>query len=68
MRREEFAERVIAMQERLYKTAVLCLGSDAQAAEVLDEAVYRGLRGAGKLRQPEYFETWMTRMLPFTAW
>lgn len=63
MRREEFAERVIAIQERLYKTAVLCLGSDAQAAEVLDEAVYRGLRGAGKLRLPEYFETWMTRIL-----
>ena len=31
--------------------------------EALDEAIYRGLRGCKRLRQPEYFSTWLTRIL-----
>ena len=59
----EFAERAEAIQGKLYKTAVLYLGDESAAAEALDEAVYKALRGCKKLRQPEYFDTWMTRIL-----
>ncbi len=63
MDREEFADRVEAVKARLYRAAYLYLGSEADALEVVDEAVYLALRGLKKLRQPEFFETWITRIL-----
>lgn len=63
MDREEFAGRVEAVKARLYRTAYLYLGSEADALEAVDEAVYQALRGLKKLRQPEFFETWLTRIL-----
>lgn len=63
MDHEEFAGRVEAVKARLYRTAYLYLGSEADALEAVDEAVYQALRGLKKLRQPEFFETWLTRIL-----
>ncbi|MCI8911003.1 MAG: sigma-70 family RNA polymerase sigma factor [Oscillibacter sp.] len=63
MEREEFAVRVEALKGQLYRTARLYLGSEADALEAVDEAVYQALRALGTLRQPEFFETWMTRIL-----
>ena len=31
--------------------------------DAVDEAVYRAFRDRRKLRQPEFFETWLTRIL-----
>lgn len=63
MNNEEYAKRVEEIRGRLYKTAFLYLGSEALALDVVDEAVYKGLCNHRKLRQPEYFTTWMTRIL-----
>lgn len=60
---ETFAQRVEALRPRLYRTAYCYLGSETAALDALDEAVYRGLKSLKKLRQPEYFDTWMTRIL-----
>ena len=59
MDKSEFAARTEAARQRLYRTAYLYLGSEADALE----AVYQALRALKKLRQPEYFETWLTRIL-----
>ncbi len=61
--REEFARRVEAVRERLYRTAYLYLGSEADALEAVDEAVYRALKALRQLREPAFFETWLTRIL-----
>ena len=63
MEMNEYANRVEALQNRLFRTAVLYLGSQSDAEEALDEAVYRGLKNCKKLREPAYFNTWMTRIL-----
>lgn len=63
MDREEFAGRVEAVKARLYRAAYLYLGSEADALEAVDEAVYQALRNLKKLRQAEFFETWITRIL-----
>lgn len=60
---ETFAKRVEILRPRLYRIAFCYLGSEAMAMDVVDEAVYRGLRGLKKLRQPEFFDTWLTRIL-----
>ena len=63
MNTEQFADKVEALRPRLYRTALCFLGNEQDALEALDEAVYRALRALKKLRQPEYFDTWMTRIL-----
>ncbi len=63
MRDEEFALRAEAVKEKLYRTALIYLGSEALALDAVDEAVYKALCGHKKLRQPEYFDTWITRIL-----
>ena len=63
MNNEEFATRIEKLRGRLYRTALLYLGSEALALDVVDETVYKGLCHVWKLRQPEYFTTWITRIL-----
>lgn len=63
MNTEEFAARAEAIRGRLYKTAYMYMGSEHAALDALDEAVYRALRACRKLRQPEFFDTWMTRIV-----
>lgn len=60
---QEFAARAEAIKARLYRTAYLYLGSEADALDAVDEAVYQALRSLRKLREPAFFETWITRIL-----
>jgi len=59
----EFARRAQEWKPKLYRTALLYLGSEALAIDAVDEAVYKGFLARKKLRQPEYFTTWLTRIL-----
>ena len=63
MTQEEYALAVEHLRARLYRTAFLYLGSEALALDAVDETVYKGLRGLRGLRQPEFFATWLTRIL-----
>ena len=63
MHLDEFTERAERLKSRLYRTAVLYLGNETAALDAVGEAVYKGFKAIKKLRQPEYFETWMTRIL-----
>lgn len=63
MNNDEFAVRTQAVKGRLYRTARLYLGNETDALEAVDEAVYQALRALKQLRQPELFETWLTRIL-----
>jgi len=63
MKPEEFATRVSQVKPRLYRTALLFLGSESHGKDVVDEAEYKAFISLKKLRQPEYFETWLTRIL-----
>lgn len=63
MKHEEYAARLEPLRGRLYKTALLYLKSESLALDAVDEAVYKGLRACWRLRQPEFFDTWLTRIL-----
>jgi len=60
---EQFCERIEVMRARLYRTAFLYLGNEADALDAVDETVYRALRSIKQLREPAFFETWLTRIL-----
>lgn len=63
MSEQEFARQAEALKARLYRTALLYLGSEAAAVDAVDEVVYKGFLARKKLRQPEFFATWLTRIL-----
>lgn len=59
----EFTARTERLKARLYGTAFLYLGSESIAIDAVDETIYQGFKSLNRLRQPEFFETWMTRIL-----
>lgn len=59
----EFTLRAEGIKQRLYRTAYLYLGNEADALEAVDETVYQALRALRQLREPAFFETWITRIL-----
>lgn len=63
MKREEYFDRAEEIKGKLYRTAYLYLGSESAAVDAVDEAVYKGYFGYQKLRQEQYFATWLTRIL-----
>lgn len=63
MTEQEYAQRADGLKARLFRTALLWLSSEADALDAVGEAVYRGYLSFKKLRQPEYFNTWLTRIL-----
>ena len=63
MNNEEFAVRVEGIRGKLYKTALVYLGNEVLALDAVDEAVYKALCSYKRLRQPEFFDTWITRIL-----
>lgn len=63
MKEQEYIQQVEKLKARLFRTARLYLASDSAALDAVDEAVYKGFLSYKKLRQPEYFDTWITRIL-----
>ena len=63
MTNEIFTERVEAAKQKLYKTAMLYMGSHSAAMDVLDETIYKAWCARNKLRQEQYFDTWIIRIL-----
>ena len=59
----EFAQRVEAIKQQLYRMAYLYLNSEAGALEAVDESVYKAFKALKTLREPAYFTTWLTRIL-----
>ncbi len=63
MEEMEYARRAEELKPRLYRAALLYLGGESLAVDAVDEAVYKGFLARKKLRQPEFFTTWLTRIL-----
>ena len=63
MTQQTYAEQIDQMKKRLYRIALLYLGSESMAVDAVDDAVFKGLISLKKLRKEEYLGTWITRIL-----
>ena len=63
MTEQEYIRRAESLKEQLYRCAAVYLGSPSDAVDAVDEAFYKGFLAYSKLRQPEFFDTWLTRIL-----
>ena len=60
---QEFSMRVSLMERKLYRIAHAILWNDADCADAIQEAVFKGWMKRGSLREERYFETWLVRIL-----
>lgn len=61
--KEAFSTLVDMNKEYLYKTAFLYMKNQEEALEVYQETVYKAYINLHKLKKPEFFKTWLTRIL-----
>ena len=58
-----FTEEVRARERSLYRIAYSYLTNDADAADAVQDALLKAWEKRHTLRQPQYFGTWLTRIL-----
>lgn len=63
MDKADFTCRVLNAENSLYRIAKAILISDADCEDAVQEAILRAWERRDTLRQPEYFQTWLTRIL-----
>lgn len=54
-------------KEMLYRTAFAYVKNEQNALDILQETVYKAYISIGKLKEPKYFKTWLTKILINTA-
>lgn len=63
MTKTEFARRVREMERRLYRISRTLLKSPADCEDAVQEALLRAWSRLDTLKQSQYFETWLVRIL-----
>ena len=59
----QFTQLALGCQRKLYRVALSMLRCDADAADAIQEAVFKGWIYRSTLRDGERFEAWLTRIL-----
>ena len=63
MDKREFAQRLQDDRTRYYRLAYSYVKNEHDALDIVSESAYRGLKELHTLRSPEFFRTWMTRIV-----
>lgn len=58
-----FTKLMNTEKDKLYRIAYAHLQNEQDALEAIQETTYRAYKGIRKLREPQYFGTWITRIL-----
>ncbi|WP_102029108.1 sigma-70 family RNA polymerase sigma factor [Salirhabdus sp. Marseille-P4669] len=65
---EAFEALVKSESEKLYKTAFLYVRNKEDALDVVQETIYKAYISIQQINQPEFFNTWLTKILIRTAY
>ena len=63
MTAKQFARRMEESQAKFYRLAYCYVKNEHDALEIVSEAAYRGFIHLGRLEKPEFFDTWMSRIV-----
>ena len=61
--RQAFEYLIHIYTDRLYKEAYLRCKYEDDVKEIVQETIYRAYRSIGTLKEPQYFKTWISRIL-----
>ncbi|OMD98548.1 RNA polymerase subunit sigma-70 [Paenibacillus odorifer] len=59
---DSFTALIDGMQERLYRMAYSYVRNQEDALEIVQETVFKAYISIHKLKQPQYFKTWLTKI------
>jgi RNA polymerase sigma-70 factor, ECF subfamily len=65
---EAFETLVKNESEKLYKTAFIYVRNEEDALDVLQETIYKAFISIKQVKQPQFFNTWLTKILIRTAY
>lgn len=65
--KHEYAKLMVENRQRFYRIAYSYVKNEHEALDIVSEATYKGLAHIKDLREPDYFITWMTRIVINTA-
>ncbi|WP_157663750.1 sigma-70 family RNA polymerase sigma factor [Sutcliffiella horikoshii] len=60
---EAFFALISSHKEQLYRIAYSYLKNEADSLEAIQEVTYRAFKGIKKLKQADYFSTWLVRIM-----
>ena len=63
MNKNTYAQRLQAGREKYYRMAWCYVKNEHEALDIVGEAAYKGLMKLHSLKNPEFFDTWMTRIV-----
>ena len=63
MDRQEVCERVMAVEERLYRISYGMLREEQDRMDAVQEAVLKAWQNLDRLKNEQFLETWLTRIL-----
>ena len=58
-----FEELITDCKENLYKTAFAYVRNEEQALDIVGDTIYKAYTSIENLKEPKYFNTWITRIL-----
>ena len=61
--KNRFAELLIENKQKYYRITYCYVKNEHDAQDVIGDAACKGLRNLHTLREPAYFDTWMTRII-----
>lgn len=59
----EYVQRIEAMERTLYRVSRTLLHCDADCQDAVQEAIIKGYTRLHQLRNPQFFSTWLVRIL-----
>ncbi|WP_083681714.1 sigma-70 family RNA polymerase sigma factor [Paenibacillus sp. FSL A5-0031] len=59
---ESFSKLIASRQDRLYRIAYTYVRNKDDALEIVQETIYRAFISVKKVREPQYFHTWLTKI------
>ncbi|WP_459501777.1 sigma-70 family RNA polymerase sigma factor [Bacillus sp. C1] len=65
---EAFEQLICLYQDQLYRTAYIYVQNKEDALDVVQETVYKAYLSIEQLKKPNYFLTWLTRILIHNAY
>lgn len=63
MTSDQFAERIVGMQETLYRVSYSILAQPADREDAVQECIRKAWQKRDKLRDPKLMQTWVVRIL-----
>ncbi|MFJ8088956.1 sigma-70 family RNA polymerase sigma factor [Lysinibacillus sp. NPDC095746] len=60
---DAFLHLIKQYEQTMYRMAFACLRNEHDAIEAIQEATYRSLKKIHTIKEPDYFSTWLVRIL-----